>query len=136
MNWIINILKKYREVIAYLFFGVLTTAVNWIVYFPMHNAAHFSATLSTVIAWAVAVVFAFFTNKPFVYQSTDWSKSVVLPEFLKFVGCRVGSGVFESLFLLFTVDIWGLNGNWMKIAVSVGVVIINYIGGKLLFKKK
>ena len=90
-----------------------------------------------MIAWVVAVLFAFFTNKPFVFQSNDWTWQVLCPEFLKFVGCRVISGVFETLFLGLTVDLLSWHGLVMKIIVSVIVVILNYIASKwLVFKKK
>lgn len=136
IGFIRKIFTKYREIIVYLFFGGLTTVVNLAVYYPLYNIAGISGTVSTVIAWAVAVLFAFFTNKPFVFESHDWSKAVVLPEFAKFVGCRIGSGVLETIFIALTVDILKLNGNIMKVIISVAVVLINYVGSKLLFKKK
>lgn len=136
IGFIRKIFTKYREIIVYLFFGGLTTVVNLAVYYPLYNIAGISGTVSTVIAWAVAVLFAFFTNKPFVFESHDWSKAVVLPEFAKFVGCRIGSGVLETVFIALTVDILRLNGNIMKVIISVAVVLINYVGSKLLFKKK
>lgn len=126
-------LKKYEDILLYLVFGALTTAVNWIVYFPLLNYANVSATVATVIAWAVSVVFAFLTNKPIVFKSRDWSLKTVMPELAGFVGCRIGSGAFETIAILLTVDILHWNGNIMKIIVSVLVVIINYIGSKLLF---
>ena len=132
----IALFKKYREIITYLIFGVLTTAVNWAVYYPLFNLAGFSAMLSKTIAWAVAVIFAYLTNKPFVFESRDWRFAVVIPELSKFVGCRIGSGLLEVLFMYITVDWMLLNGNVMNIIVSVFVVIINYIGSKMLFKRK
>lgn len=135
-GYIRKIFTQYKEIIVYLFFGGLTTVVNLAVYYPLYNIAGISGTVSTVIAWAVAVLFAFFTNKPFVFESHDWSKAVVLPEFAKFVGCRIGSGVLETIFIALTVDILKLNGNIMKVIISVAVVLINYVGSKLLFKKK
>ena len=131
------LLSKYRAIITYLVFGVLTTAVNFAVYYPLYNWFHWAATPSNVVAWAVSVLFAYLTNKPFVFQSRDWHRETMLPEFAKFVGCRVGSGLVESLLILILVDILLLNGNIIKIAISVLVVILNYIGSKLIvFKKK
>lgn len=136
MNLLKSLLKKYRDIIIYLFFGVLTTAVSWLIYFPMYNMAGGSATVSNAISWAGAVTFAFVTNKPFVFQSHDWSAKTVLPELMKFVGCRVGSGVAETVILLLTVDFFHWNGNIMKIATSVLVVVLNYVGSKLVVFKK
>lgn len=124
--------RKHYDLILYLIFGVLTTVVNYLVYLPCFNILGLSASLSNVISWAAAVIFAFLTNKPFVFRSHDWSAKVVLPELAKFVGCRMGSGVLETGILLLTVDIWGWNGNIWKLVTSVLVVILNYIGSKLL----
>lgn len=133
---IMELFEKHREIIVYLIFGVLTTAVNWAVHIPLYYYAGCSATFSTAVAWLVAVIFAFLTNKPIVFQSKDWSRPVVGPEFVKFIGCRVGSGVVEMLLMMVTVDILHWNGTVMKIIVSVFVVLINYVGSKLLFKNK
>lgn len=127
-----TVINKYWDVISYLIFGVLTTVVNFLVYFPIYNWLQFSATFSNVIAWIVAVAFAYLTNKPFVFKSHDWSRKTVLPELTKFIGCRIGSGFLETVFIWITVDILVLNGNFMKVIISVAVVILNYIGSKFL----
>ncbi len=131
------LIRKYWDVIVYLVFGVLTTAVNYLVFLPCHNWLDLSATVSNLLAWVVAVAFAYLTNKPFVFRSHDWSRKVVLPELGKFVACRVGSGLLETGILLVFVDILDLNGNIVKLITSVLVVILNYVASKLLvFRKK
>ena len=96
MDKIRVLLEKYWDILAYLFFGVLTTAVNYLVYLPCFNLLHMSASWSNIIAWVVAVAFAYLTNKPWVFKSHDWSRQTVIPELTKFVGCRVGSGALET----------------------------------------
>lgn len=129
--------KKHWDIVSYLVFGALTTLVNYAVYLPLYNLLNVSGTLSNLIAWVVSVLFAFFTNKPFVFQSHDWSRATVLPELAKFVGCRAGSGLLETASIFLFVDCLHLNGNAVKLVASVAVVIINYIGSKLLvFRKK
>jgi len=131
------LIKKHWDILVYLFFGGLTTVVNYVVYLPCHNLLGISATVSNVIAWVVAVAFAFVTNKPFVFRSYDWSAKTLLPELAKFVGCRVGSGLLETAILFVTVDLIHWNGNIWKLITSVLVVILNYFGSKLLvFTKK
>ena len=130
------LLAKYQDIISYLFFGVLTTVVNYLVYLPLFNVFGLSATVSNAVAWVVCVIFSFLTNKPFVFKSHDWSGEVVIPEFVKFVGTRVGSGLLETVFLFVTVDLLAWNGNIMKLIISVLVVIINYVGSKLVVFKK
>ena len=131
-----DLLVKYQDIISYLFFGVLTTVVNFLVYYPLTNIFSMNATVSNMIAWAVSVAFAFVTNKPFVFKSYDWSAKVVVPELYKFVGTRVGSGMLETAMIFLLVDLLRFDGNIVKLAVSVLVVIINYVGSKLLVFKK
>ena len=131
-----RLIVKYWDVLSYLFFGGLTTVVNYVIYLPCFNLLGLSAAVSNVIAWAAAVLFAFLTNKPFVFKSHDWSAKTVWPEFTKFVGCRIGSGVLETAIIFVTVDLLCWNGNWMKIATSVIVVILNYFASKLLVFRK
>ena len=132
-----RLIREYSEVLTYLLFGVLATAVNYLVYLPCYNLLHLSAGVSNIIAWVIAVAFAFVTNKPFVFKSHDWSAKTVLPELAKFVSCRIASGVLETAILFVTVDIWLWDGNWIKVVTSILVVILNYVGSKLLvFRKK
>ena len=136
MEQLKSFLAKHWDVLSYLLFGVLTTAVNYIIYLPCYNVLGLSGSLSNAIAWAGAVAFAYLTNKPFVFQSHDWSARTVIPELSKFVGCRIGSGVLETAIIFLTVDILAWNGNVMKLATSVLVVVLNYIGSKLLVFRK
>ena len=132
-----NLICKYWDILSYLFFGVLTTVVNYLVYLPCYNLLHFSASVSNVIAWVVAVAFAYLTNKPFVFKSHDWSWKTVAPELAKFVGCRIGSGFVETAIIFTMVDLLQFNGNVWKLITSVLVMILNYVGSKLLvFRKK
>lgn len=136
MNKLKQMLIRYREVLVYLVFGVLTTVVNYLVYLPCYNLLGISAAVSNVIAWVFAVAFAFVTNKPFVFRSHDWSRKTLIPELTKFVSCRIASGAAESLILLVTVDILHWNGNLWKLLTSVLVVVLNYIGSKVLVFRK
>lgn len=132
-----ELITKYWDILAYLFFGVCTTIVNYLIYIPCYNFMGMTATVSNMIAWVVAVAFAYVTNKPFVFKSNDWSSKTVIPELTKFIGCRIGSGAAETLILLVAVDILGWNGNIWKLVTQVMVVILNYIGSKLLvFRNK
>ncbi len=132
-----SLFRKYYDLLAYLVFGVLTTAVNYLIYLPCYNLLQLPAVVSNLIAWVGAVAFAYLTNKPFVFRSHDWSAKTVIPELTKFVSCRVASGAAESAILWITVDILGWNGNLWKLVTSVLVVVLNYIGSKLVvFRKK
>ena len=132
-----SLLKKNRDVISYLFFGVLTTLVNYAVYLPVYNLLHLSAAVSNILSWVVAVAFAYLTNKPFVFQSHDWSRKTVVPELTKFVSCRIASGAMETVILFLAVDLLHWNGNIWKLVTQVLVVVLNYVASKLVvFRKK
>lgn len=130
------LIKAHWDVVVYLVFGVLTTVVNYLVYLPLYNWMGISAAVSNIAAWVVAVAFAFLTNKPFVFQSHDWSRKTVLPELSKFVSCRVASGAMETAIIFLTVDLMQWNGNIWKLITSVLVVILNYFASKLLVFRK
>ena len=131
-----SFIAKYKSLLAYLFFGALTTFVNWCAYFPLRYVANLSAALSSVIAWVIAVLFAFPTNKIFVYASTEWSIRKTASEFLGFVSCRLFSGLLEAGILFLVDDVLHMNGILWKILASVIVVILNYLSGKLLVFRK
>lgn len=130
------LVEKHWDMVSYLFFGVLTTIVNYLVYLPLYNLLGISAAVSNIMAWVAAVVFAYVTNKPFVFKSHDWSMKTVLPELGKFVGCRAASGGLETALVFLTVDVCGWDGNLWKLIISVLVVILNYVSSKLLVFRK
>lgn len=131
-----KLIMQHKQIIAYLIVGGLTTLVNWAVHFPLYKTGT-PAALSSGIAWLAAVLFAFPTNKLFVYTSKCWHFRVTVPEFFSFVSCRLLSGLLEAGMLFVFVDLLQWNGIVWKIMVSVIVVCINYITGKILvFRKK
>ncbi len=131
-----KLIQQYWDILSYLVFGFLTTVVNYLVYLPLLNLAGLSAAVSNMIAWVAAVAFAYLTNKPFVFKSHDWSAKTVVPELTKFVSCRIGSGLMETVILFITVDTLHWNGNIWKLLTSVLVVVSNYFASKLLVFRK
>lgn len=132
MRWI----DKHRDILLYAVFGLLTTVVNWLVYFPLLYLIDLPASASNGFAWFFAVLFAFVTNKRFVFNSRDWHIKKIACELLRFLGCRALSGVLETIILLVAVDLLSCNGFIWKIVASTMVVILNYIGSKLFVFKE
>lgn len=130
------LVRAHRDIVSYLFFGVLTTIVNYMIYLPVYNLLGLSAAVSNMLSWVAAVAFAYLTNKPFVFKSHDWSAKVVIPELTKFVSCRIASGAMETVILFLAVDCLGWNGNIWKLITQVLVVIMNYLASKLLVFRK
>ena len=91
IKWAFSLLKKYRELVAYGVVGVMTTVINmaalWLFNTPL--AVHY--TVANIIAWVLAVLFAFFANKIFVFENHGWSGTVVLHEATTFFLSRIAS---------------------------------------------
>lgn len=127
----VDLFFKYKEIVMYLIFGVLTTLVDFAVYFPLANILNVHYLLSNLFAWIAAVIFAFVTNKLWVFESRSLEFKVIVREFSAFVGGRLLSFLIQELLLYLFVDIAAFNSNVSKIAVSVVVIILNYIFSKL-----
>ena len=127
--------NKFREVLMYLFFGGLTTVVN-IVSFYILRKLSVEVYVSNIIAWLIAVIFAFITNKLFVFESRGKSKKENARELISFFGFRILSLGFDmgSMFLL--IDILHVGEMISKILANILVIILNYIFSKLFIFKK
>ncbi|MCM1157252.1 MAG: GtrA family protein [Bacteroidales bacterium] len=155
MEKCMELLKKYHEMIAYLFWGVMSTIVSWGSYsifaLLLKNLTSeillfgigmsMTVAVSNLLSWVCAVAFAFVTNKLWVFQSRSWKKNVFLPELGKFLSARIITGVMEIVLVPLLVSlglsqtIFGIEGIVAKILVSVLVVILNYVFSKLFIFK-
>ncbi len=132
-----KLINKYKELISYVFFGVLTTAVDFGVYTVFNKVLFVNATLSNVIGWFAAVVFAFVTNKLFVFESKSKKLSKISYEFITFLAARIFTGViYNGGFALMTEKL-RINDYISKAFLSVFNIVVNYIFSKLItFRKK
>lgn len=153
-NSIVYLLKKYEEIISYLFWGGMTTIVSWGSYSIvvvllgsssvwngeirlLHIKMPLLVLIANIISWICAMLFAFVTNKLWVFKSRSWKTSIVIPEFGKFLSARLVTGIMEIILVPVLVGIGlnqtilGVEGMVAKILVSVLVVILNYIFSKL-----
>ncbi len=131
-----KLLLKNRCVLAYLFFGVCTTVVNIVAYYICAHPLKFSTGVSTVIAWLLAVIFAFLTNKSWVFGSKSWEKKVLLRELISFFSCRLATGVLDLFIMLVTVDMLRWNDVAMKVISNLIVIVLNYVASKLIIFRK
>ncbi len=151
-----------KEIVSYVFFGVLTTIVNLAVFYltkKLFSAIGWNGVFNTIvpedskivelfsggseyldanlIAWIAGVIFAFVTNKLFVFESKSWKPSVAGKEFTGFMSARIFSLVIEMLGMFVMVTLLTWNELVAKLIVGFVVIIMNYIFSKLLiFKKK
>lgn len=136
-------LKKYKEIIVYVIMGSATTFVNWAVYSLIVKYVDVNIAVANIIAWIISVIFAYFTNKIWVFNNHNWMLKYIFYEAFLFVSTRVLSGMVEVVGLQFLVNIgvnqkiFGIEGSVAKIIISIFVVIFNYVTSKLIiFKKK
>lgn len=136
MKKILELYKKYKEIINYIIFGGLTTVVNFAVYFTCIDLFNIHYLVSNVIAWFLSVVFAYVTNRLFVFEKVNFSITGIIREIVLFFGARLLSGAIETGSLFIMVDLAGLSDKISKIIVAVVVVILNYVFSKLVVFKK
>lgn len=120
----------------YLIFGALTTVVNIISYYVAYNVLKIPNVASTVISWIISVLFAFLTNKIFVFESKVKGFKAILREISAFFVCRLLTGVLDVAIMWISVDIMNWNSLVWKIISNVLVMILNFLASKLFIFKK
>lgn len=138
MKKIIRLYKKYEEIINYLIVGVLTTVVSLVTYYLcvltiLDPNKALELQIANIISWVCAVLFAFITNKLFVFKSKNKN---LLKEITSFVSARVLTLLIDMLIMFIMVTVMGINDKISKIVVQVAVTILNYVFSKLFVFKK
>lgn len=139
MKKIKELYKKYKEVINYLIFGVLTTIVSLIVYYlsvftflDPNNAIQLQ--IANIVSWLAGVAFAYFTNRKFVFESKEQNK---LKEAGKFVTARLITLIMDMVIMYLGVTVLHFNDKIIKLISQVVIIVSNYIFSKLfVFKNK
>lgn len=144
--WALKIYYAKREVWDYLIFGALTTLVNWVTYvccayfllIPLLGRATTANNMvSNTLAWIVSVLFAYWTNRNFVFHSEVVDLKGRMQEFLSFVGARIFSFLVEQVLFFFMVTLLSINDLISKLVIGIVVILLNYIFSKLwIFKGK
>lgn len=132
---------KYKHIITYIFFGFLSTMINWISY-SIIIIMNDNIFLANILSWIIAMFFAFYVNKIYVFQSEKWNKES-FSEFFVFFLSRLFTGVLEIISVPFLYNIglnqilFGIKGLLAKIIINIIVIILNYIFSKFfVFKDK
>ena len=142
MKKIIDLYKKYEEIINYLIIGILTTVVNlavkYALLFTVLNASDATQLqIAVVISWVVACIFAYITNRKIVFKSKS---KKILKEFTAFVSARLFTLFLEMLIMFIFVTLLKLNSNlWVviwSIVAQIVVIVVNYVLSKLIIFKK
>lgn len=133
MKKIISLYKKYEEIINYLIVGGLTTLVSIVVYALCTKCFHINYMISNVISWIISVLFAYITNRIFVFKSK--SRDILL-EIYQFFKYRIFSFLIDVLFMYILVELINVDDMISKIIVQVIVIVLNYVFSKLFVFKK
>jgi len=142
MSFIADMYAKYKEFVLYGIFGVLTTIVTWVSY-ALFVHIGVELNLSNILSWVCGVLFAFVTNKWFVFESKSLESTKVTKEFILFVGARIFTGVIA--WVLFPILLWigldqvlfGTEGFLAKIIVTVIEIVLNWVFSKyMVFRKE
>ena len=137
IRWGFSLLKKYRELVMYGIVGVMTTLINMAVFWVFTTPLPIHYTIANIIAWVLAVIFAFFANKIFVFENHGWSGSVVLHEATTFFLSRAASLAADMLGMALMISVLHCDEMFSKLLVNIIVILINYILGKFwVFNKK
>ena len=137
MKKIKELYLKYKEIINYLFFGGCTTIVNFISYYIPARIIGIDEVISNSIAWCISVLFAYVTNKIFVFSSKKENLVGILKEMFSFIFARLFSGALCDIGLFaLMINILGINDIVSKITTQILVVILNYVLSKLVIFKK
>lgn len=137
-HWVMkNIWLKYEEVWLYLIFGVLTTLINFVVYLALTDGLGVNFMVSNVFAFIGAVLFAYVTNKIWVFKNRNFELKYLLGEIAKFFSARIVSFGMDMTIMYVFVEILSMNDLVIKIFSNILVIILNYILSKfLIFAKK
>ena len=131
-----SLFLKYKELILYVFFGGLTTLVNWASYWLLADVFHVPYLWATAIAQVLSILFAYVTNRIWVFESKAKGFSAVFWEMVRFFGCRAASFVLDLLCMRIGVGGLHVNDMVMKLLSNVIVVIVNYVFSKLIVFRK
>ena len=124
------------ELVAYLFAGVATTIVNYVVYFMATRWLGMGVMAGTWTAWVIAVAFGYVVNKAFVFHTHCESMAALIKEAVSFFAMRLVSLGMETVLMFVTVELLGLNDLVMKLLTNIVVIIANYVFSKLFIFKK
>ncbi len=139
MNNIIELYKKHKEIINYIIVGGLTTVVSMGVFYGstwtiLDGNNSIELQIANVISWIGAVVFSYFANRIFVFESKEQN---ILKEFLAFISSRLFTLLLDMATMFVLSTLLQINYNISKIVAMVIVTVGNYVIGKfLVFKKK
>ena len=116
-----------KELVSYVIFGAFTTLINIAVYLLLTDIFHINYIIANIMAWFVSVMFAYVTNRIWVFESDNEN---VAKEVFLFYGGRIFTVVVDTLLMILFIDVLSIGNFVSKITVSIIVIILNYLFSK------
>ena len=134
LNFISKLYYKYRQIWLYLFWGVVTTIANVVTYYILANLLNINYIISTILAWIIAIILAYITNRIYVFESKE--DTSVIKEIINFTIARILTLGLDILGMYIFISVLVINDILAKILVNILVIVANYIISKLFVFKK
>lgn len=132
-----RLLIKYKELIRYGVCGLITTAINVIAFHVCYEICGIQLLISNTIAWILAFLFAFISNKLWVFESKEWIGKKAVTEMVGFLVARLATLVLDTFLMWLMVDMMTMNGTLSKVISNVITIVMNYLASKfIIFKNK
>lgn len=137
MDQLKEVFRKYREGILYLFFGGCTTLVNIVTYALATRTLGMNTVAASVLSWLLSVLFAYATNRKWVFASAACGVKAVVAEMVRFFAGRIATGAMDIAIMYVAVDMLGAPDMVMKVLSNILVIVLNYVISKLMvFRNK
>lgn len=127
--------NKYKDILLYLIFGGLTTVVNIAIYWLCVHLLGTSVMFGAIMAWALAVLFAYVTNRGMVFHSSASGAQEILKEIGAFFACRLGTGVIDWVIMFIFVTMLHFNDMIIKVLSNIIVIVLNFVLSKFVIFK-
>ena len=128
--------NKMKILLLYVFFGILTTVVNILLFWLLVDMFRIQYLISNFFAIIVSILFAYITNKWYVFKSETETRKELICEVIIFISARIGTLIFDMIGMFVLISFLNLNSLFSKIFVNVVVVVLNYIFSKLFVFKR
>ena len=136
MKIVKQLLVKYKDIILYGIFGVLSTVVNIVSYWIFAHPFGMETMLSTILAWFLTVAFVYLTNRKWVFHSSASTMKEYLKEIIAFFSCRIATGMVDWVCMFVFVTLLSFHDVMIKALANILVIILNYIASKLIIFKQ
>jgi putative flippase GtrA len=130
-----DIMRFKKEILMYILFGILTTIINIAVYAFFVEIINVNYKISTTIAWLVSLLFAYITNKIYVFHSKQTNLLSILKEMISFIFFRMATYFLDIGSMIVMIELFHFNEHMAKIASNILIVISNYLVSKFFVFK-